>query len=84
MSFLRKVGLQFKNPTGIAGQIISDMMIIGNRPSYETLIKDLKIQPGNRILEIGYGPGVGIDIISYDIRLQTSIRQNAIIIFYRM
>ena len=65
MSLLRKVGMQFKKPTGIAGQaIISDMMIIGNRPAYDTLIKDLKIQPGNRILEIGYGPGVGIDIIT--------------------
>jgi cyclopropane fatty-acyl-phospholipid synthase-like methyltransferase len=64
MSFLRKIGMQFKKPTGIPGRIISNLMIIGNRPAYETLIKDLKIQPNDKILEIGYGPGVGIELIS--------------------
>jgi cyclopropane fatty-acyl-phospholipid synthase-like methyltransferase len=64
MSLLSKIGMQFKKPTGIPGKIISDLMIIGNRPAYETMIKDLEIRPNDKILEIGYGPGVGIDIIS--------------------
>lgn len=64
MGPFRKIGMQFKKPTGVLGKIISDLMIIGNRSAYETLIKDLTIQPNDKILEIGYGPGIGIDIIS--------------------
>jgi trans-aconitate methyltransferase len=39
-------------------------MIIGNRSAYETVIKDLTIQSNDKILEIGYEPGVGINLIS--------------------
>jgi cyclopropane fatty-acyl-phospholipid synthase-like methyltransferase len=61
---LRKIGLQFKKPTGFLGKIISTLMIKGNRSAYETVIKELKIQANDKILEIGYGPGIGINLIS--------------------
>jgi ubiquinone/menaquinone biosynthesis C-methylase UbiE len=64
MTVYRKIGMQFKKPTGVLGKIISDLMIIGNRPAYESLIKDLRINSNDKILEIGYGPGIGIDLIS--------------------
>jgi ubiquinone/menaquinone biosynthesis C-methylase UbiE len=64
MSILRKIGMQFKKPGGIPGLIISELMKFGNRPAYENLLKDLLIQSGDKILEIGYGPGVGISLIS--------------------
>lgn len=51
-------------PTGVLGKIVSNVMIIGNRYAYETLIKYLEIKSNDKILEIGYGPGMGIGLIS--------------------
>lgn len=64
MAVFRKIGKQFKKPTGFLGKIVSNLMIMGNRSAYETMIKDLTIRPNDKILEIGYGPGIGIDLIS--------------------
>jgi cyclopropane fatty-acyl-phospholipid synthase-like methyltransferase len=64
MTVFRKIGMQFKKPTGVLGKIVANLMIIGNRSAYETLIKDLAIQKNDKILEIGYGPGIGLDLIS--------------------
>ena len=60
----RKIGMQFKKPTGFLGRLVSRLMIKGNRSYYETVLKDLKIQSNDKILEIGYGPGIGINLIS--------------------
>jgi SAM-dependent methyltransferase len=61
---LRTIGLQFKKPTGFLGKFISNLMIKGNTHEYETLIKDFNIQSNDKLLEIGYGPGIGIELIS--------------------
>lgn len=60
----RKIAMQFKKPSGFWGKISSNMMIKGNRPAYDVLLNDLNIQSGDKILEIGYGPGVGIGLIA--------------------
>jgi len=60
----RKIGMQFKKPTGFLGRLVSSLMIKGNRSYYETVLKDLKIHSNDKILEIGYGPGIGINLIS--------------------
>ncbi|MEP6949235.1 MAG: hypothetical protein ABI863_08180 [Ginsengibacter sp.] len=49
---------QFKKPTGLFGIFTSNLMIKGNRGNYDSLIKDLNIKPNDKILEIGYGPGI--------------------------
>ena len=64
MTFSRKTGLQFKKPTGFYGRIISRLMISGNKHAYNTLIPLLNINSKDKILEIGYGPGVGINMIA--------------------
>jgi ubiquinone/menaquinone biosynthesis C-methylase UbiE len=61
---LRKIGLQFKKPTGFLGRIISNVMINRNMQEYKILIKDIDIQTNDKLLEIGYGPGIGIELIS--------------------
>src|SRR6185295_4606225 len=58
------ISSQIKKPRGLIGILTSNIMIKGNRQHYELLIKDLNIQPDNTILEIGYGPGVGITLIT--------------------
>lgn len=42
----------------------SNIMIKGNKANYERPIKDLDLKPGDKLLEIGYGPGVGINMIA--------------------
>jgi len=63
---LKFIGNQFKKPTGFWGKIISFMMKKGNRYAYEKIIKCLEIKQNEKILEIGYGHGIGIDKISSD------------------
>lgn len=61
---LRRIEMQFRKPSGFLGMLISFLMIKGNRISYENVIKDLEILTNDKILEIGYGPGFGINLIS--------------------
>lgn len=39
-------------------------MIKGNLSKYEKLIKNLDVQSYDKLLEIGYGPGIGINMIA--------------------
>ena len=55
-----KVAQQFKKPSGLLGRFISNIMSKGTKPAYDILIAEMNIQPGEKIFEIGYGPGVGI------------------------
>jgi ubiquinone/menaquinone biosynthesis C-methylase UbiE len=62
--FKELIAWQFKKPTGLFGLLISNLMIKGNRSNYEILLRDLDIKPHDKILEIGYGPGIGISLIA--------------------
>ncbi|HEY8782836.1 MAG TPA: class I SAM-dependent methyltransferase [Mucilaginibacter sp.] len=62
--FRNFIASQFKKPTGLFGIFTSNIMIKGNKSKYDKLIKDLGTQPGDKLLEIGYGPGVGINMIA--------------------
>jgi len=61
---LRFIGNQFRKPTGFLGKIVSRIMIRGNRSRYDKIIPELAIMQHDQILEIGYGHGLGIDMIS--------------------
>ena len=61
---LRFIGNQFRKPTGFFGKIVSRVMVKGNSPVYDKIIPELEIKPHDRILEIGYGPGIGVDRIA--------------------
>jgi cyclopropane fatty-acyl-phospholipid synthase-like methyltransferase len=54
---------QFKRPSGFMGKIVSLIMKKRNISSYDKIVDKLNIQPKDRILEIGYGHGVGINRI---------------------
>lgn len=60
----RFIGNQFRKPTGFFGRIISGLMKTGNRSIYEKLIPEMMIQPQDKIFEIGYGHGLGVDRIA--------------------
>jgi ubiquinone/menaquinone biosynthesis C-methylase UbiE len=58
------ISKQFRRPTGFLGKIISRVMVKGNSPVYDKIIRELDIKPYDRILEIGYGPGIGVHRIA--------------------
>jgi ubiquinone/menaquinone biosynthesis C-methylase UbiE len=66
MSLVEKVVAQFARPTGIWGDLAG--FIMAHRPSNlernEWAISLLNLQPTDRVLEIGFGPGVTIQKMS--------------------
>ena len=60
----KALGKQLRKPSGFFGRIVSKMMDIRNREFYEKVIIELDIQSGDKIYEIGYGPGLGIQLIA--------------------
>jgi cyclopropane fatty-acyl-phospholipid synthase-like methyltransferase len=66
MSLVEKVVAQFARPTGFWGDIVG--FIMAHRPSNlernEWAISLLNLQPSDRVLEIGFGPGVTIQKMS--------------------
>lgn len=61
---LRYIGNQFKKPSGLLGRIVSRIMIKGNSHEYDRIIPEMDIRQNDRIFEIGYGHGLGVDRIS--------------------
>ncbi len=51
---------QLRRPSGFLGKLVAKMMEFRNRGSYKEIIGKLSPRKGEHILEIGYGPGLGI------------------------
>jgi cyclopropane fatty-acyl-phospholipid synthase-like methyltransferase len=65
LAMLRKfIASHLKKPSGLPGIFTSNFMIKNNQKNYDRLVKDLVIHPGDKLLEIGYGPGVGINMVA--------------------
>lgn len=60
---LRAIGKQFRQPTGFLGRVISKMMRRGNSDGINGILARLQIKDKEKIFEIGYGPGLGIERI---------------------
>ncbi len=62
MSLLATVYRQFQQPTGLLGRVVA--WILANRPSNiersRWTVGLLNVQPGDHVLEIGFGPGLAI------------------------
>ncbi|HSS06376.1 MAG TPA: class I SAM-dependent methyltransferase [Rhodanobacteraceae bacterium] len=52
---------KFRNPTGLLGRMAGMMMASGNRRAVEWTVSLLDIEPVDHVLEVGFGPGVGIE-----------------------
>ena len=62
--FRRFMTTQFGNPSGFLGTLIGRRMAKGNRFDAEWSVSLLNIQPDDRVLEIGFGPGVSTQLAS--------------------
>lgn len=53
---------QFEHPRGLLGAIAGHVMAIANTPANAWLVHELDIAADDRVLEVGFGPGVGIHL----------------------
>ncbi|MDQ0337237.1 ubiquinone/menaquinone biosynthesis C-methylase UbiE [Caldalkalibacillus uzonensis] len=55
---------QFKLPEGFWGHVAGKIMAVSNRELNAWTVSILSIQPDDRVLEVGFGPGVAIELVS--------------------
>jgi ubiquinone/menaquinone biosynthesis C-methylase UbiE len=55
---------QFREPTGLLGRLVGNLMARGNEYEGEWTVSLLNIQANDHVLEIGFGPGVSIQRVS--------------------
>ena len=52
---------KFREPTGLLGRLAGEAMARGNRKAIEWTVSQLDIGERDNVLEVGFGPGVGIE-----------------------
>jgi hypothetical protein len=65
MSFMKRILMRaFGRPQGVLGRLGGLIMTRMNRNMAARAIALLDVQPHDRVLEIGFGPGVGIELLA--------------------
>ncbi len=60
----RFIAGQSRKPTGFFGRLVGDLMARGNEYEVGWTVSLLNIQADDHVLEVGFGPGVGIQLVS--------------------
>ncbi len=60
----RFIARQSRKPTGLIGRLVGNSMARGNEYEVAWTVALLDIQAGDHVLEVGFGPGVGIELVS--------------------
>ena len=55
--FIKYVGNNFGNPSGIGGKISTKIMNIINKNQYKAILENINLEPNNNVLDIGFGNG---------------------------
>jgi len=61
---MNSINAQFAHPRGIAGTLAGMVMAVENRERIAWAVSQLDAQPGESILEIGFGPGVALNLLA--------------------
>ena len=61
--FTEYIGSQFGNPHGTIGRVCCVLMNVINKPMYRKTISLIKIESGDKILDIGYGNGFLLNLL---------------------
>jgi ubiquinone/menaquinone biosynthesis C-methylase UbiE len=56
-----EIGHQFRNPTGVSGRVIGNVMRVINRRPNSLAIAALELKAADSVLELGCGPGSAIN-----------------------
>ncbi|THE11622.1 class I SAM-dependent methyltransferase [Bacillus timonensis] len=64
MGILKKFGDQFKKPEGFFGSIAGKLMATVSAEKNKWTISLLNVKKDDNVLEIGFGPGIGIEVAS--------------------
>ncbi len=60
----RFIAGQSRKPTGFFGRLVANSMARGNEYEVGWTVTLLSVQADDRVLEVGFGPGVGIQLVS--------------------
>ncbi len=55
--FIKFVGNNFGNPSGIVGKLFTKLMNIMNQKQYKAVLENLNLEPNDTLLDIGFGNG---------------------------
>jgi ubiquinone/menaquinone biosynthesis C-methylase UbiE len=55
---------QYRQPTGIIGQLVGRRMARQHQPENAWTVSLLDIQPTDRVLEVGFGPGIAVELLA--------------------
>jgi len=61
---LKSISRQFGNPRGVPGKIVGYILAKNNTDRIKWLISEMNIKPDEKILEVGFGPGIAVEMIS--------------------
>lgn len=59
-----RAGRQLARPEGMGGIVAGQLMSLANGSSYRLALEALEPEPTDRVLEVGFGPGLGIAALS--------------------
>lgn len=62
--FAGKIYCQFTHPTGVMGSVVGRLLAVKNARRSKWVLSRLDLRPDERVLEIGYGPGVCVEAVA--------------------
>jgi SAM-dependent methyltransferase len=71
---------QFAHPRGWLGSLVGHVMAIKSLERSLWVLSQLNLQPDDRVLEIGFGPGVDIQRVSARVRYVAGIDHSAVMV----
>jgi hypothetical protein len=69
MVLFKKFATQFGKPQGFLGRIVGKLMESKGTEKNEWTILLMDIQEDDKVLEIGFGPGVAIELLSKKLQM---------------
>ncbi|MDQ0390959.1 class I SAM-dependent methyltransferase [Labrys monachus] len=57
------LGRQLQRPTGLAGALVGRLMAVVNREPARLAVEALAIEPGEKVLELGFGSGASLEAL---------------------
>jgi len=59
----RRLAAQLRRPSGLFGRVVAAMLNRGNRRTNERAVELLGVEPSHRVLDVGFGGGVGLELL---------------------